>query len=125
MNKELKEIPIFFAIDDQYTPFLAVALKSLIDNGVKISVSSRGVGSVVDSVVKDFNLITYDIVSNPSDYNATMNGACESYQLNEGVIDDLRFELDGNGNIIKSSEISESVDSDDSENIDTLISENL
>lgn len=102
-------------------------LKSLIDNGVKISVSSRGVGSVVDSVVKDFNLITYDIVSNPSDYNATMNGVCESYQLNEGVIDDLHFEYDGNGNIIKSSEISESVDSDstDSENIDTLISENL
>ncbi|MGN1300727.1 MAG: glycosyltransferase, partial [Clostridia bacterium] len=35
MNKELKEIPIFFAIDDQYTPFLAVALKSLIDNASK------------------------------------------------------------------------------------------
>ena len=56
-----------------------------------------------------------------------MNGVCESYQLNEGVIDDLHFEYDGNGNIIKSSKISESVDSDstDSENIDTLISENL
>ena len=103
-------------------------LKSLIDNGVKISVSSRGVGSVVDSVVKDFNLITYDIVSNPSDYNATMNGVCESYQLNEGVIDDLHFELDGNGNIIKS-KVAESVESDsvdsESDNIDTLISENL
>lgn len=35
MNKELKEIPIFFAIDDQYIPFLAVALKSLIDNANK------------------------------------------------------------------------------------------
>lgn len=32
MNKALKEIPIFFAIDDDYTPFLAVALKSLIEN---------------------------------------------------------------------------------------------
>lgn len=32
MNKELNEIPVFFAIDDQYIPFLAVALKSLIDN---------------------------------------------------------------------------------------------
>lgn len=32
MNKELKEIPIFFAIDDAYTPFLAVALQSLIEN---------------------------------------------------------------------------------------------
>ena len=35
MNKELKEIPIFFAIDDQYIPFLAVALKSLIENANK------------------------------------------------------------------------------------------
>lgn len=102
-------------------------LKSLIDNGVKISVSSRGVGSVVDSVVKDFNLITYDIVSNPSDYNATMNGVCESFKLNEGVIDDLHFEFDGNGNIIKSvkEKIEESVESKDSENVDDLISEHL
>ena len=30
-----KEIPIFFAIDDEYTPFLAVALKSLLDNASK------------------------------------------------------------------------------------------
>ncbi len=35
MKKELKEIPIFFAIDDQYIPFLAVALKSLIENANK------------------------------------------------------------------------------------------
>ena len=28
-------IPIFFAIDDGYTPFLAVALHSLIDNASK------------------------------------------------------------------------------------------
>ncbi len=30
-----KEIPIFFAIDDAYTPFLAVALKSLLNNASK------------------------------------------------------------------------------------------
>ena len=35
MNKNLKEIPIFFAIDDGYTPFLAVALQSLIENASK------------------------------------------------------------------------------------------
>ncbi len=35
MKKELKEIPIFFAIDDDYIPFLAVALKSLIENASK------------------------------------------------------------------------------------------
>lgn len=100
-------------------------LKSLIDNGVKISVSSRGVGSVVDSVVKDFNLITYDIVSNPSDYNATMNGVCESFKLNEGVIDDLHFDFDENGNIIKSAKLEEGLETESSKDFDTLISENL
>lgn len=49
-------------------------LKSLIDNGVKLSVSSRGTGSVKDSIVESFNLITYDLVDNPSDYNASMHG---------------------------------------------------
>ena len=100
-------------------------LKSLIDNGVKISVSSRGVGSVVDSVVKDFNLITYDIVSNPSDYNATMNGVCESFKLNEGVIDDLHFDFDENGNIIKSAKLEEGLETESTKDLDTLISENL
>ena len=100
-------------------------LKSLIDNGVKISVSSRGVGSVVDSVVKDFNLITYDIVSNPSDYNATMNGVCESFKLNEGVIDELHFDFDENGNIIKSAKLEEGVETEPTKDLDTLISENL
>lgn len=76
-------------------------LKSLIDNGVKLSVSSRGAGSVVDSIVRNFHLITYDIVSEPSDYNATMNGICESYQLNEGVITDVNYELDKHGNLIE------------------------
>lgn len=32
MNSELKEIPIFFAVDDGYIPFLAVSIQSLIDN---------------------------------------------------------------------------------------------
>ena len=35
MNNELENIPIFFAIDDGYTPFLAVALQSLIENASK------------------------------------------------------------------------------------------
>lgn len=33
--KSNKEIPIFFAVDDGYIPFLAVALRSLIDNSSK------------------------------------------------------------------------------------------
>ena len=49
-------------------------LKSLIDNGIKLSVSSRGSGKVKNGIVEEFNLITYDLVSAPSDYNATMEG---------------------------------------------------
>jgi hypothetical protein len=75
-------------------------LKSLIDNGVSISVSSRGVGSVKNGVVEDFKLVTYDIVAAPSDYNATMNGIVESFQLNEGIIKDLSFSIDNFGNIV-------------------------
>ena len=75
-------------------------IKSLIDNGVQISVSSRGVGSVKNGVVENFKLVTYDVVATPSDYNATMNGLVESYQLNEGIIEDLRFGIDSSGNIV-------------------------
>lgn len=75
-------------------------LKSLIENGVKISVSSRGVGSVKNGIVENFKLVTYDVVAAPSDYNATMNGLVESYQLNEGVIEDLSFTIDNFGNIV-------------------------
>ncbi len=33
--KEMKDVPIFFAVDDGYIPFLGVSLKSLIDNSSK------------------------------------------------------------------------------------------
>lgn len=82
----------------------AQQLKSLIDNGIKISVSSRGVGNVRNGIVEDFKLITYDLVSDPSDYNATMNGVCESYQLNEGVVQGKQFKYDTDGNIVEVSE---------------------
>ncbi|MDD6759984.1 MAG: hypothetical protein PUD99_01085 [Turicibacter sp.] len=86
-------------------------LKSLIDNGVKISVSSRGVGTVKDGIVESFKLITYDIVPNPSDFNATMNGVCESYRLNEGILVGKEFSTDDNGNIVES--LNESFSKDD------------
>lgn len=94
-------------------------LKCLIDNGVKISVSSRGVGTVENGVVTDFKLITYDIVPNPSDFNATMNGICEShengihemYQLNEGILQGKTFGIDKAGNIIP--QLTESVSKDE------------
>lgn len=54
-------------------------LKNLIDNGIKISVSSRGTGKVgPGGVVEKFDLITWDAVAAPSDFNATMSGVCES-----------------------------------------------
>lgn len=80
-------------------------LKTLIDNGIKISVSSRGLGAVGrGGVVTDYKLITYDIVPDPSDFNATMNGMCESYQLNDGIVEGLEFDADGK---IKNEEIVE------------------
>ena len=82
----------------------AQQLKSLIDNGFKISVSSRRLGNVRNGIVEDFKLITYDLVSDPSDYNATMNGVCESYQLNEGVVQGKQFKYDTDGNIVEVSE---------------------
>jgi len=75
-------------------------LKTLIDNGIKISVSSRGVGSVKNGVVENFKLVTYDVVASPSDYNASMNGLVESYQLNEGIIEDLSFTINEHGVIV-------------------------
>ena len=50
MNKNLKEIPIFFAVDDGYIPFLAVAIESLIEHSTEnnyysINVSVSFVGS--------------------------------------------------------------------------------
>ena len=32
MKDTKKEIPIFFAVDDGYIPFLAVAIQSMVDN---------------------------------------------------------------------------------------------
>lgn len=79
-------------------------LKTLIDNGIKISVSSRGCGSVSNGRVTEFKLITYDIVANPSDFNATMNGVCESldgtYSLNEGVVVDKEFVINARGQLV-------------------------
>lgn len=79
-------------------------IKTLIDNGIKISVSSRGLGSVKNGIVENFKLVTYDLVASPSDYNATMNGLVESYQLNEGIIENLEFKIDEQGNIVQINE---------------------
>ena len=64
--------------------------KSLVESGVKIGISSRGMGSVTERqgktiVEDDFQLICFDIVSEPSTPNAFM-GLQESKLVNEQVI---------------------------------------
>lgn len=54
-------------------------VKELMKNGIRLGVSSRGVGSVKNlgegtvEVDEDFNLICFDIVSNPSTHGAFLN----------------------------------------------------
>ena len=56
-------------------------VKELIKNGIRLGISSRGVGSVRESFMEagtvevddDFNLICFDIVSNPSTHGAFIN----------------------------------------------------
>ena len=61
-------------------------VKSLLDEGVKIGVSTRGLGSVkagrdgVMEVQKDFHLSTVDIVTDPSAPNAFANGIMENVE---------------------------------------------
>lgn len=61
-------------------------LKVLIDEGIKIDISSRGVGSVgKNGVVEEFKLITYDLVSKASNPGSHLTGIVEgqSYMINE------------------------------------------
>ena len=61
-------------------------LKTLIDEGIKIDISSRGVGSVgKNGIVEDFKLITYDLVSKASNPGSHLSGIVEgqSYMVNE------------------------------------------
>lgn len=93
-------------------------IKTLIDNDLKISVSSRGVGSVKNGVVENFKLVTYDLVATPSDYNATMNGLVESYQLNEGIVEGLSFGVDDFGKIVQ---MREGIDTFEKKEVDKAV----
>jgi hypothetical protein len=61
--------------------------RALIDDGVTIGISSRGLGSVnEDSYVnEDYQLITYDLVSSPSQPGAWMKGIYEAKTFDVGV----------------------------------------
>lgn len=70
-------------------------LKTLIDNGIKMAVSSRGVGSVKGNIVEKYNLITFDIIPNlgQSDHQAEMFG------IVEGVLQDKDYLITESGEI--------------------------
>ena len=64
-------------------------LRALVESGVKIGISSRGMGSVTERMGKtivedDFQLICFDIVSEPSTPNAFM-ALSENKLMNEVV----------------------------------------
>lgn len=59
---------------------------SLIENGVRIGISSRGVGVMSESKdVTKFKLVAFDVVSNPSGPGCFVNGILESknYMVNQ------------------------------------------
>ena len=56
MNKELKEIPVFFAVDNGYIPFLGVALKSLVDNS---SVKSKYAIKVLENLLEAEEIVVH------------------------------------------------------------------
>ena len=73
------------------TPMGKIA-KNLIDEGAKLGVSSRGMGSLkekdgVNEVQKDFMLAAVDIVADPSAPNAFVNGIMEGAEwMWDGVL---------------------------------------
>ena len=77
------------------TPMGKIA-KSLIDEGVKLGVSSRGVGSLKNSIVQpDYRLITVDIVNEPSAPSAFVEGIVESKKewiMENGILTEKQME---------------------------------
>jgi len=65
------------------TPMGNIA-KELIKSGVHLGVSSRGTGSVNEGRVSGFNVVTIDIVANPSAQGAVPNAIYESLDNKQG-----------------------------------------
>lgn len=59
---------------------MGVLAKNLLDGGLKLGVSSRGSGSVVEGVVQGFNFLTVDIVATPSAPDAYPQSIRESLE---------------------------------------------
>jgi len=84
-------------------------LKALIEAGVKIGVSTRGVGRLKGQIVEEYQLVTTDIVSNPSDYGANLQGFSESmiFESKNFQIEDGRITCDDNGCTLIDTEVNE------------------
>lgn len=81
-------------------------LRELFKSGIRLGISSRGMGSVKDGadgleVQEDFNLIAFDFVSNPSTHGAFLSPVnegvnmevCNSYCKTEDIIGKIILEL--------------------------------
>lgn len=75
-------------------------VKALIDEGIKLGVSTRGLGTVknkngLNEVQSDFFLSTIDIVSDPSGPDCWVNNIMESkeYIIENGIIKEKQLEL--------------------------------
>jgi Prohead core protein serine protease len=73
-------------------------VKNLIDEGVRLGVSSRGMGSLkqvngINEVQDDFSLATVDIVADPSAPNAFVNGIMEGKEWvwNNGILQEKQI----------------------------------
>jgi hypothetical protein len=60
---------------------MGMLAKNLLDGGLKLGVSSRGSGSVVEGTVQGFNFLTVDIVSTPSAPDAYPQSIRESLEM--------------------------------------------
>lgn len=75
-------------------------LAGLLENEVKVGMSTRGVGNVIDNRVDEYKLVAVDVVSNPSAPGAYVNGIleCKNYMIDQyGVIMECAYNaLEGN-----------------------------
>ena len=79
--------------------------QSLLEGGVKLGVSSRGLGTLKgENVNEDYNLICIDIVGDPSAMNAYVDGIYENAEyimdgnnIVESAVKELKKSLDANG----------------------------
>lgn len=74
-------------------------VKELMKNGIRLGVSSRGVGSIKDlgentvEVDDDFGLICFDIVSNPSTHGAFLNESAGAVNAPYKRIEQLAYDF--------------------------------